>query len=241
MHHYQLAIPQLMPNGMKVFLGLIVIADEAGVELSVDNVLALYYPQENSKDHGRYSMYPRRKKQVVGKDLKKPPPKALLFEEKLKRLLAQPNREWDEINIPKRFRASSLWKDFVEIETGTPLFIEPLFDEEALIVELALDTMNIEFPSLKELLARKKAQKEAAKAAAAEKTAQAGRASEPPPFLLLNLLRNFQLCLLSPLPRKGRWAKNPRRRFRQKGRRPQRPPPSKRMSKVAAPFKGSRA
>ena len=43
MHHYQLAIPQLMPNGMRVFLGLIVIADEAGIELSVDNFLALYY------------------------------------------------------------------------------------------------------------------------------------------------------------------------------------------------------
>ena len=66
MHHYQLAIPQLMPNGMRVFLGLIVLAEEAGVELTVDDVLAIYYPQENSKDHGRYSMYPRRKKQVVG-------------------------------------------------------------------------------------------------------------------------------------------------------------------------------
>ena len=66
MHHYQLAIPQLMPNGMRVFLGLIVLADEASIELTVDDVLAIYYPQENSKDHGRYSMYPRRKKQVVG-------------------------------------------------------------------------------------------------------------------------------------------------------------------------------
>ncbi|GMN62008.1 hypothetical protein TIFTF001_031117 [Ficus carica] len=43
---------------------------------------------------------------------------ALLFEEKLERLLAQPNREWDEINVPKRFRASSLWKDFVELLSG---------------------------------------------------------------------------------------------------------------------------
>ena len=66
MDHYQLAIPQLMPNGMRVFLGLIVLSEEAGIELSVDDVLAIYYPQENSKDHGRYSMYPRRKKQVVG-------------------------------------------------------------------------------------------------------------------------------------------------------------------------------
>ncbi|GMN28788.1 hypothetical protein TIFTF001_041224 [Ficus carica] len=66
MNHYQLVIPQLMPNGMRVFLGLIVLAEEAGVELSVDDILAIYYPQENSKDHGRYIMYPRRKKQVVG-------------------------------------------------------------------------------------------------------------------------------------------------------------------------------
>ncbi|GMN60222.1 hypothetical protein TIFTF001_029325 [Ficus carica] len=133
-------------------------SDEAGVELSVDDILTIYYPQENLKDHGRYSMYPRRKKQV----LNKPPPKALLFEEKLERLLALPNREWDEINISKRLRASSLWKDFVELKT-----------------ELALDTMKVGFPDPKGLLAKKKAQKEAAKAAAAEKTA---RGNEPPPL-----------------------------------------------------------
>ncbi|GMN55245.1 hypothetical protein TIFTF001_024374 [Ficus carica] len=47
---------------------------------------------------------------------------------------------------------------------GTPLFIEPLSDEEALIAELALDTMSVEFPNPKDLLAKKKAQKKAAKA-----------------------------------------------------------------------------
>ncbi|GMN62973.1 hypothetical protein TIFTF001_032051 [Ficus carica] len=189
MHHYQLAIPQLMPNGMRVFLGLIVLADEAGVELSVDDMLAIYYPQENSKDHGRYSMYPRRKKQVVGemknadrywqihyffmlaneksmgglanafyplwgslrKELNKPPLKALLFEEKLERLLALPNREWDKIH-------GALRRLF-----GTPLFIEPLTGEEAWIVEFALDMMNIDFPSPKDLLAKRMAAKEAAK------------------------------------------------------------------------------
>ncbi|GMN28887.1 hypothetical protein TIFTF001_038645 [Ficus carica] len=79
---------------------LLIQTEEAGVELSVDDILAIYYPQENSKDHSRYTMYPRRKKQVVGemknadrywqdrKELKKPPPKALLFEEKLEHLLA---------------------------------------------------------------------------------------------------------------------------------------------------------
>ncbi|GMN67952.1 hypothetical protein TIFTF001_037008 [Ficus carica] len=71
-------------------------------------------------------MYPRQKRQVIGemkntdrywqdqyffmlvneklmgKELRKPPLKALLFETKLERLLAQPNREWDEINVPNR-------------------------------------------------------------------------------------------------------------------------------------------
>ena len=101
---------------------------------------------------------------------------------------------------------SSLWKDFVNIPTGIvkrvpswvdwsfvirgalrrlfgpPLFIEPLSDEEALIAELALDTMSVEFPNPKDLLAKKKAQKEAAKATAAEKAA---RENEPPPLLVI--------------------------------------------------------
>ncbi|GMN51818.1 hypothetical protein TIFTF001_020976 [Ficus carica] len=247
MHHYQLAIPQLMSNGMRVFLGLIVLADKAGVELSVDDILAIYYPQENSKDHDRYSVYPKRKKQVVGemknadrywqdhyffmhvneksmgglanafyplwgtlrnKELKKPPPKAILFEEKFERLLAQPNREWDEINVPKRFRASSLWKDFVKIPSGiakrvpswvdwpfvirgalrrlfgTSLFIEALSDEEALIIEFSLDTMSVAFPSVKDLLAKKKAKKEAEKAAkaAADAAASIAQGNELPPL-----------------------------------------------------------
>ena len=44
MHHYQIAISQLMPNGMRVSTSLIVIADEATVELTVDDFLTLYYP-----------------------------------------------------------------------------------------------------------------------------------------------------------------------------------------------------
>ena len=89
----------------------------------------------------------------AGKELKKPPPKALLFEEKLEKLLAVPKREWDEIHTPERFRASSLWKHFVELPTriakrvpswvdwsfivrgalrrlfSTPLWFEPLTDD----------------------------------------------------------------------------------------------------------------
>lgn len=41
MHHYQLAIPQLMLNGMRAFMVLIVITDEAAIELTVDDFLAL--------------------------------------------------------------------------------------------------------------------------------------------------------------------------------------------------------
>ncbi|GMN64156.1 hypothetical protein TIFTF001_033227 [Ficus carica] len=209
MHHYNLAIPQLKPNGMRVFMGLIVLAEEAGVELTVDDVLAIYYPQENFKDHGRYSMYPRRKKQVVGemknadrywqdryffmhvnnksmgdlanafyplwgtlrKELKKPPPKALLFEEKLEKLLAVPNREWDEIHTPERFRASSLWKSFIELPT-----------------DFALDSLVMEVPNPKDIMAKQRAKKEAERAPAAVTAASAANASqsnEPAPFPIL--------------------------------------------------------
>ncbi|GMN63812.1 hypothetical protein TIFTF001_032885 [Ficus carica] len=249
--HYQLVIPQLMPNGMRVFLGLIVLSEEADIELSVDDELAIYYPQENLKYHGRYSMYPRKKKQVVGemknadrywqdcyffmhvnkksmgdlanyfyplwgtlrKELKKPPPKALLFEEKLKRLLALPNREWDDIQVPKRLGASSLWKDFVELPSGipkrvpswvdwpfiirralrrlfgTPLFVDPLTDEEALITEFALDSLVIEVPTPKDIMAKRRARKEAERAAAADAAAataaNAGQGNELEPFPVL--------------------------------------------------------
>nr|GMN22463.1 hypothetical protein TIFTF001_043519 [Ficus carica]GMN22498.1 hypothetical protein TIFTF001_043525 [Ficus carica] len=246
MHHYNLAIPQLMSNGMRFFLGLIVLAEEASVELTVDDVLAIYYPQENFKDHGRYLMYPRRKKQVVGemknadrywqdryffmhvneksmgdlanafyplwgtlrKELKKPPPKALLFEEKLERLLALPSREWDDIQVLKRLGASSLWKDFVELPSGipkrvpswvdwpfiirgalrrlfgTPLFVDPLTDEEALIAEFALDSLVMEVPTLKDIMAKGRARKEAERVADAA-AANAGQVNEPEPFPVL--------------------------------------------------------
>ena len=73
-------------------------------------------------------------------------------------------------------------KGVLRILFGTPLFIEPLSDEEALIAELALDMMKIEFPSTKELLTRKRAKKEAAKAVSAVKAAQVTQVLEPPPL-----------------------------------------------------------
>ncbi|GMN23072.1 hypothetical protein TIFTF001_040392 [Ficus carica] len=217
MHHYQLAIPQSMPNGMRVFLGLIVLAEEAGVELSVDDVLAIYYPQENFKDHGRYSMYPRRKKQVVGemknadrywqdryffmlvnkksmgdlanafyplwgtlrKELKKPSPKALLFEEKLERI---PKRVPSWVDWPFIIRGA-LRRLF-----GTPLFVDPLTDEETLIAEFALDSLVMEVPTPKDIMAKRRARKEterAAAAAAAAAAANAGQGNEPEPFPVL--------------------------------------------------------
>ena len=55
-----------MSHSMKVFLSLIIVTDEVGVELTVEDFLALYYPKENGNDFDRYLMYPRRKKQTVG-------------------------------------------------------------------------------------------------------------------------------------------------------------------------------
>ena len=143
----------------------------------------------------------------AAKELKKPPPKALLFEEKLERLLALPNREWDEIQVPQRLRASSLWKDFVELPSGipkrvpswvdwpfvirgalrrlfgTPLFIEPLSDEEALIADFALDSLVMEVPTPKDIMAKRRAKREAEKAAAAAAAAaNVGQSNEPEPF-----------------------------------------------------------
>ncbi|GMN64404.1 hypothetical protein TIFTF001_033479 [Ficus carica] len=56
---------------------------------------------------------------------------------------------------------------------STLLFIKPLYDKEALITELALSMMHIEFPSPKELLVRKRVEKEVAKAAPTAKAAEA--------------------------------------------------------------------
>ncbi|GMN59335.1 hypothetical protein TIFTF001_028422 [Ficus carica] len=154
MHHYQLAIPQLMSNGMRVFLGLIVLADEAGVKLSVIDILAIYYPQENSKDHDWKGT---KEANSEGSSIR---------------------REARTISSTTKMRVGRdkpLRRLF-----GTLLFIEPLIDEEALIAELALDTMNIDFPNPKDLLVKKKAQKEAAKAAASEKATQASQAAKPP-------------------------------------------------------------
>ncbi|GMN34981.1 hypothetical protein TIFTF001_042147 [Ficus carica] len=285
MHHYNLAIAQLMPNGMRVFLGLIVLSEEANIELSVDDVLAIYYPQENSKDRGRYSMYPRRKKQVVGemknadrywqdryffihinnksmgdlanafyplwgtlrKKLKKPPPKALLFEEKLERLLALQNREWDDIQVPRRLRASSLWKDFVELPSGipkrvpswvdwpfvirgalrrlfdTPLFVDPLTDEEALIVEFALDSLVMEVPIPKDIMAKRRAKKEAERTAAA--AASAGQVNEPEPFPVLESSPEPPSKPSSPPVKKRKVVEKPKRKV-----------PAKRSKKSKVPI-----
>lgn len=66
-----------------------------------------------------------------------------------------------------------------------PLFIEPLSNKEAFIVELALETMKIDFPSPKELIARKQAEKEAAKATTVVRATEAAQALISHPFPLI--------------------------------------------------------
>ena len=65
---------------------------------------------------------------------------------------------------------------------GTSLFIEALSNEEVLIVKLAFDTMSVEFPNPKDFLAKKRAQKEAAKAATVVNIAQG---NEPLPLSVI--------------------------------------------------------
>ncbi|GMN56098.1 hypothetical protein TIFTF001_025212 [Ficus carica] len=256
MNHYNLTIPQLMPNGMRVFLGLIVLSEEANIVLTVDDVLAIYYPQENAKDHGRYSMYPRRKKQVVGemknadrywqdryffmhvnkksmgvladafnpfwgtlrKELKKPPPKALLFEEKLERLLALPDRDWDDIQVPRRGALRRLF--------GTPLFVDPLTNEEALIAEFALDSLVMEVPTPKDIMAKRRAKKEVERAAAAAAAASAGQVNEPEPFPVLESSPEPLSKPSSPLVKKRKVVEKPKRKV---------PAKRSKKSKVAIP------
>ncbi|GMN64106.1 hypothetical protein TIFTF001_033180 [Ficus carica] len=133
--------------------------------------------------------------------------------QKLERLLALQNREWDDIQVPRRLRASSLWKDFVELPSGipkrvpswvdwpfiirgvlrrlfgTPLFVDPLTDEEALIAEFSLDSLVMEVPTPKDIMAKRRAKKEAERAAvaatAAAAAASAGQVNEPEPFPVL--------------------------------------------------------
>ncbi|GMN70229.1 hypothetical protein TIFTF001_039272 [Ficus carica] len=121
------------------------IDSKAGIELSADDFLTLYYPQENLKDHDRYSMYARRKWQVVGE-------------------MINTDRYWEDCKGTKEASTKSAYvRGVLRRVFGTPLSSKPLSDEEAFITELALNTLMIDFPSPKEILARKRAEKEAAK------------------------------------------------------------------------------
>ncbi|GMN51028.1 hypothetical protein TIFTF001_020179 [Ficus carica] len=199
-------------------------------------------------------MYPRRKKQVVGemknadrywqdryffmhvnkksmgvladafnpfwgtlrKELKKPPPKALLFEEKLERLLALPDRDWDDIQVPRRGALRRLF--------GTPLFVDPLTDEEALIAEFALDSLVMEVPTPKDIMAKRRAKKEAERAAAAAATA--GQVNEPEPFPVLESSPEPPSKANSPPVRKRKVVEKPKRKV---------PAKRSKKSKVAIP------
>ncbi|GMN31395.1 hypothetical protein TIFTF001_041583 [Ficus carica] len=172
---------------------------------------------------------------TLRKELKKPPPKALLFEEKLERLLALPDRDWDDIQVPKRLRASSLWKDFVELPSGIPkrvpswvdwpfvirgalrrlfgtaLFVNPLTDEEALIAEFALDSLVMEVPTPKDIMAKWRAKKEAERAAAAA-AASAGQVNEPEPFSVLESSPEPSSKPSSPPVKKRKVVEKPKRK-----------------------------
>ncbi|GMN27206.1 hypothetical protein TIFTF001_001538 [Ficus carica] len=177
---------------------------------------------------------------TLRKELKKPPLKALLFEEKLERLLALPDRDWDDIQVPRRLRASSLWKDFVELPSGipkrvpswvdwpfvirgalrklfgTPLFVDPLTDEEALIAEFALDSLVMEVPTPKDIMAKRRAKKEAERAAAAAATAaaaaSAGQVNEPEPFPVLESSPEPPSKSSSPPVKKRKVVEKPKRK-----------------------------
>ncbi|GMN30775.1 hypothetical protein TIFTF001_041505 [Ficus carica] len=144
--------------------------------------------------------------ETLRKKLKKLPPKALLFEEKLERF--------------KEIQGVEPLEGLFRTPISPPLFIESLFDEEAFIVEFALDTMSVALPSAKDLLAKKEVEK-AAKAAADAATSTAPESS---------LLQNLWLCPCNPLLRNGKQMGNLRERFWQKGRRLQRLLPHKQTS-----------
>ncbi|GMN66535.1 hypothetical protein TIFTF001_035598 [Ficus carica] len=114
---------------------------------------------------------------LLRKKLGKPPPKDLLFEKKLERLLAHPNREWDEICVTSRLKSLSLWKDFVEIETGIIKQI-PSWVDWPFVIRGALRRLFCTPLYLQGRRLRKKATKAAAATAAS-------RASEPPPLPLI--------------------------------------------------------
>ncbi|GMN69160.1 hypothetical protein TIFTF001_038211 [Ficus carica] len=78
--------------------------------------------------------------------------------------------------------------------------------------------MNVDFPNPKDLLAKKKAQKEATKAAAAEKATHASRTTEPSPMPVIeSSLEPPTMPVQSPA-KKRKADEKPKRKFRRKGR-----------------------
>lgn len=82
------------------------------------------------------------------------------------------------------------------------LFIESLSDEDVLITELALNMMNIDFPSPKEIFARKQVEKNAAKAATVVRVVEAAQAPIPPFFPLIESSPMPSNVLEHPLAKK---------------------------------------
>ncbi|GMN69987.1 hypothetical protein TIFTF001_039032 [Ficus carica] len=109
------------------------------------------------------------------------------------------------------------------------MLIEPLSDEEALIAELALDTMVMEFPNPKDLLAKRKAKKKAEKAAAAAAAAASEnvlKGNEPAPYPVLDSSPKPPTKPVSPPAKKRKAVEKAKRKV---------PAKRNKKSKVATP------
>lgn len=65
MAYLGLAIPQLMPNRVQMVLGILLAAEEAEVDLSVDDLIHLCAAKENHKDHRCFTFASRPKYNII--------------------------------------------------------------------------------------------------------------------------------------------------------------------------------
>ncbi|GMN54014.1 hypothetical protein TIFTF001_023144 [Ficus carica] len=208
------------------FLGIDCAVGKSEHRSIIDDVLAIYYPQENSKDHGRYSMYPRRKKQVVG-EMKN----ADRYWQDRYFFMHVNNKSmgdladafyplWGTLRIPKRVPSWVDWPFVIRGALrrlfGTPLFVDPLTDEKALIAEFALDSLVMEVPTPKDIMAKRRAKKEAEQAAAAAAAAAAAtsarQVNEPEPFPILESSPEPPSKPSSPPVKKRNMVEKPKRK-----------------------------
>ncbi|GMN48611.1 hypothetical protein TIFTF001_017775 [Ficus carica] len=168
-------------------------------------------------------MYPRRKKQVVGemKNADRYWQDHYFFmhvNEKSMRGLANAFYPlWGSLRIAKRVPhwvdRPFVFRGALRRFFGTPLLIEPLTDEEALIADFALDTLVMEFPNPKDLLAKRKAANEAEKAAVAAAVSENAKGNEPAPFPILESSPELPAKPVSPPAKKRKAFKKAKKGF----------------------------